>query len=299
MKVSLVIISKDEPALAGTLEAVRGQHVADAAEGRAPYDLEVVVVDASAGRLDGVRDKFADVAWVPFTAPEGVRVTIPHQRNVGVQRAGGDIIAFTDAGCEPGHSWLSRLVAPIIEGDELMTCGPSSGGSLYDPWAGKGLPEYVEEAPTINLALARAVFDEVGGFDVRFAYGSDMDFTWRARRAGVRIRMVADAAVSHDWGSSRRQLKRAIAYGRARVRLYDKHRERLLPALRQDPVFFAYPLYLLGLPLAVRNWRYLLLLCVPLYRARKRPSPWRTVAEHLAQGVGSLQEILDMARART
>lgn len=302
MKVSLVIISKDEPALAATLAAVLGEDGNGVGPALGPefdpHDLEVVVVDASAGRLDGTRDRFAPVKWAPFQQPPRTRVTIPHQRNAGVAEAVGDIIVFTDAGCLPAPGWLGRLVQPIVSGQELVTCGTSSQGSVYDPWSGAEPPEYLEEAPTINLAVARSVFDRIGGFDERFAYGSDMDFTWRAREAGIRIRFVPDAGVSHDWGTGSRQLKRAVAYGRAKVRLYDKHRSRIVPAIRQDPVTFAYPLYLLGLPFALKNWRYLLLLAVPLYRARRRPFPVRTVAEHLAQGAGCLQELWGMARAR-
>ena len=36
---------------------------------------------------------------------------------------------------------------------------------------------------------------------------------------------------------------------------------------RHDPMLLAYPLYLLGLPLALRFRSYLLLLAVPLWRS--------------------------------
>ena len=51
---------------------------------------------------------------------------------------------------------------------------------------------YLNECPTINLAFRREAFDAVGGFDEAFAYGSDVDFSWRLIDAGYRIRSVPD-----------------------------------------------------------------------------------------------------------
>jgi len=294
--VSVVVISKDEPALAGTLSAlVQGPAASPWSVGE---EFEVVVVDASDGRLDYIRDRFSEVRWAPFRQPPGRPVTIALQRNAGVAGTTGEVVVFTDAGCLPADGWLPRLVYPITSGEELMTCGPARDGSVYQPGPGVPRPRYVEEAPTINLAVHRDLFDRIGYFDPRFSYGSDIDFTWRARDAGVRIRVVDGASVVHDWGSLRRQLKRSIGYGRARARLYEKHRSRIVPAIRHDPAALAYPLYILGLPIAWRNWRYLLLLAVPLVRARRYRYPVRVVAEHLAQGVGCLQEVGRMMRPK-
>ncbi|MEJ2866560.1 glycosyltransferase [Actinomycetospora sp. OC33-EN08] len=281
MSISVVIVSKDEPALAGTLAAL----VSDP-------ELDVVVVDASAGRLDGIRDGFPAVRWFAYTPPPGVRTSIAHQRNVGVAVARGDVVVFTDAGCVPQPGWLARLVAPILAGEDTVACGPAVGTDvdLYGGVAQRGTGRYVDDAPTINLAFRRTAWEEVGGFDERFAYGSDVDFTWRLAAAGHRARNVPDAVVTHDWGGARRQLRRAHAYGRARVRLYGKHRDRLRGVLRRDPVPVAYALFLVGLPLALRWPAYVVLLAVPLLRNRSR-RPLLTVADHLAYGAGVLREL--------
>lgn len=290
MTVSVVVISKDEPALADTLDAL-------AACG-SDHD-EVVVVDASAGRLDQVRDAHPWVRWVPYTRPPGAGVTIPEQRNLGVAEARGDVIAFTDCGCVPEPDWLPRLLAPIVAGEETVTCGRtgSRGRSVYggtpDPARAEGVaepPRHVEECPTINMAFTRAAFTAVGGFDEAFDYGSDIDFSWRLGRAGHRIRYVPDAVVVHDWGGAARQRKRAVAYGRARARLYAKHPERIVAMLRDDPIVAAYPLFLLGLPLTLRWKAYPLLLAVPLWRNR-RDQPVRVVVDHLWFGVGVLRQL--------
>ncbi len=150
---------------------------------------------------------------------------------------------------------------------------------------------YLEEAATINLAVHRTVFEQVGGFDETFAYGSDVDFTWRLVDAGLRVRYEPLAIVEHDWGGLRRRMRRARQYGAARARLYRKHVERVPRALWEDPVPFVYPLWLLGLPLALKWRKYLLLLALPLWRARKREHPAEVVLAHLLQGYGSLAEV--------
>jgi len=308
LSVSIVVISKDEPALAETLDLLAGQ-VADVVP-RLVGHAEVVVVDGSSGRLDEIRVARPWVRWVDFTRPDGVRVSIPHQRNRGVRESSGDVVVFTDSGCVPEVGWLAALLASIVSGEERMTCGKTGATGALDPHrrGREGLEgrRYLDECPTINLAFDRSVFDEVGEFDESFEYGSDLDFTWRAVHRGIRIRYVPEAVVRHDWGSRRRQIKRSFVYGKARARLYRKHvfgrgeqsiAKRRLTA--DDAVPVLYPAYLLGLPAALRHRSYLALLAVPLWRNR-HDHPLQTLVDHMVLAAGVLvgtKEIATEAQA--
>lgn len=287
--ISVVIISKDEAGLDATLAEVTAQ-------ARAAGPAEVVVVDASESRLDHIRRRHADqVRWIAFQPPAGVRVSIPHQRNAGVRAASGDIIVFTDAGCQPEPGWLGHLVAPLRQ-DEHVAAGltlaaPGSSG-LYDQSAQAARDtRYLTECATINLAFRRAAFDAVGGFDEDFAYGSDVDFSWRLVDRGYRIRNVPGAIIRHDWGGWRRQLRRSYVYGQARARLYRKHRSRLRHVLRDAPMVVAYPAFLLGLPLSLVFPLYPALLLIPAWRNRSNGAI-RVLADHLMYGAGILAELL-------
>jgi glycosyltransferase involved in cell wall biosynthesis len=284
--ISIVIISKDEASLNDTVTDVIHQ-----AKGL-QESSEIVVVDASGSRLDHVRRRHeAELLWVQFEQPPRVKVSIPHQRNAGVRAAHGKIIVFTDAGCRPEQGWLARLVAPLAYHEHVtvgLTLSTPGSTGLYDLAARQALESpYLTECSTINLAFRREAFDAIGGFDEKFAYGSDVDFSWRLTDAGYRIRSVPDAVVRHDWGDWRRQLRRSYVYGKARMRLYRKHRARLRHLLRDNPMVAVYPMFLLGLPLTLLFPFYPALLLIPAWRNRSN-GPVRVLVDHLTYGIGVL-----------
>lgn len=286
-RISLVIVNKNERLLDDTLQALE------------PFVghllLEVVVVDASNGALDDIRMNREWARWIDFKQPSGIRITIAHQRNVGVRQAQGDIIVFTDSGCIPQDNWLERLLAPILFEGEFVTCGPAEavGKSVYsgvrrhtDPE-----PDYVSMATTINIAFRREAFEVVGGFDESFGAAEDLDFTWRLTDKGYCLRWVANAVVKHDWGTPQRQLRRAFFYGKGWCRLLRKHPHRLGEVTRENSVPVVYSLFLLGLPLTFK-WRwYPLLLLWPIWRLRNDELPWLALLDHLFMGAGVVYEL--------
>jgi cellulose synthase/poly-beta-1,6-N-acetylglucosamine synthase-like glycosyltransferase len=288
LKTSLVIVNKDDRLLSETLDAVKpfiGQTL-----------HEVLVVDASGGALEDIRLSHEWARWMDYTQPPGVGVTIAHQRNVGVQHAEGDVIVFTDSGCLPEDGWLERLLAPILDEGEMVTCGParSIGKSVYsgDHWWKNADQKYVPMATTINLAFRREAFDAVGGFDETFGAAEDIDFTWRLTDQGYRLRWVQDAVVQHDWGTPERQLRRAFFYGKGECRLLRKHPRRLGEAMKNNSVPIVYALFLLGLPLTLKWKWYPLLLLWPIWRQRKEEFRWLVLGDHLMMGAGVLHELV-------
>jgi GT2 family glycosyltransferase len=256
---------------------------------------EIVVVDASAGRLDEIRNKhMKDVRWVDFQQPPGIPVSIPHQRNVGVKSALGDIIVFTDAGCHPEKRWLRNLVQPLLDGEHVAAgpmLGTPGGTKLYDGAEQQfQSTRYLRECGSGNLAFRRAAYEAVGGFDETLSYGSDVDFSWRLTDAGYRLRSVPGAIIRHDWGTRRRQLRRSYVYGKARIRLYRKHSSRRRYVLRNDPMLVAYPAFILGLPLTVIFPLYPALLLIPAWRNRS-PQVLAVLVDHLMYGAGALREL--------
>ena len=287
--ISIVIVSKDEASLHDTLTAVACQAQV------LSEPSEIVVVDASDGRLDHIRRRHeAAVRWLPYRQPPRVTVSIPHQRNAGVAAARGDLVVFTDAGCQPAPEWLARLTAPLRQEEYVtggMILGVTHRPGLYDHLAQGQPPRYLAQCGTGNLAFRREAFDAVGGLDEHFAFGSDIDFTWRLVNAGYRIRYIPDALIRHDFGTWRRQLRRSYVYGKARARLYAKHRARLRHVLRDDPMVVVYPAFLLGLPLTLVFPLYPALLLIPAWRNRSHGS-LRVLVDHVVFGAGVLTELV-------
>lgn len=295
MRTAIIVINKNDPGIVQTLSALSQLPLVLAEE------AEIVVVDASNGRFDELRDRFPNARWIPF-APLPGRPSIAHQRNVGIAQTTQDLVVFIDASCVPGPRWLEQLCAPIVAGEETIVAGKhrsTTGQShrrdlAFERFEGS---RYLTEAQTINLAIARSVLTQLGGFDESFRYGSDVDLSWRAVDAGHRIRYAPEAYVSHDWGDVRAETKRSLAYGRARVHLYLKHPNRWRQLLGPDSPVLVYPLLLVMLPLMFRRPRTLSILVIPLIRNRDR-QPVATLVEHLIYGAGVWQGVGDWVRTR-
>lgn len=285
--ISIVIINKNDRAITQTLEACRKL------EGKNRY--EVIVVDSSEGTLDDIAKVFPSVQWIAFVPNRDKPISIPEQRNVGVRAANGDIIVFIDANCVPQPNWLTELLQPILEEQEsIIVAGNTislNKETTHDYiYKANQSNLYLSECPTINLAFTRELYDEIGGFDERFDYGSDIDFSWRVIDAGFKIRYQASAVISHDWGSQRQEFRRSFLYGKARTRLYFKHK-KVKKLLTNDITLLIYPLFILGLPLSIIWLWYPLLLLVPLIKNYNK-KPLATVTDHLIYALGVLEEIL-------
>ena len=289
VKVSVVIVNKNERLLGDTLDAIK-PFVGTIVD-------EVLVVDASGGALDDIRESHEWAQWIDYAQPVGVSITIAHQRNVGVRSAKGDVIVFTDSGCLPEDGWLERLLSPIVNEHECVCCGPARaiGKSVYSRVQSSGADagvNYVPMAATINLAFRREAFEAVGGFDESFGAAEDLDFTWRLTDCGYRLRWVPDAVVRHDWGTPTRQLRRAFFYGKGECRLLRKHPHRIGEAATLNSAPIAYAIFLASLPLTLK-WRwYPLVLLWPIWRHRNEELRWLVLLDHLVMGAGVLHELV-------
>jgi GT2 family glycosyltransferase len=161
-------------------------------------------------------------------------------RNAGAEASNGEILAFTDDDCEPDREWLVRLRRVFLDGRYAAVGGPNlppRPRSWYEAvvCAAPGAPSHVllddeeaEHLPGCNIAVTRAAFDAIGGFDPQFhTAGDDVDFCWRLRAAGFRLGFAPGAFVWH-WRrpSIRAFLKQQLGYGKAERLLIRKHPEK-------------------------------------------------------------------------
>jgi GT2 family glycosyltransferase len=215
--------------------------------------FEVVVVNDGGALPDG--------PLAPLR--ERLALTVVHQanagpaaaRNRGVAHAAGEIVAFTDDDCEPAADWLRRLGAALAAEPACMAGGhtvnalrdlPCAEASqllvdyLYEHFDGTS-PARARFFTSNNLALARARFLELGGFDATFprAAGEDRDLCDRWARHGWPMCLVPEAVVrhAHDMGLSG-FWRQHYAYGAAAYHFHHLRARRAAERLRVEPASF-------------------------------------------------------------
>ena len=280
---SVMIIVKNDPGVERTLELLVPQAKSAGAE--------VIVVDASAPEtLKKIRDRFPTVRW-EYYDQAGKSITIPEQRNMALRLASGKYLVFLDASCVPVKGWLNSIIEDL-NGGEAIVCGPvldTNEHNLVRYIPGRTERSHVRECTTVSVGFTRAVVDAIKGFDESLAYGEDVDFFWRASEAGFAICSDPRVAVSHDWGKTDEQFRRAFRYGRARALIHKKHfRTRWRQLLLHEPHVWIYPLYIVCLPIAILWPWYLLLPLVPLLKNRS----WKLVVHHFVFAAGVLDGVV-------
>ncbi len=217
--VSIVIVSRDRPQL--LLRAISAVSQLD----YDPFELIIVACPAGIAALDThpLSDK---IKTIPFDIPN-----ISIARNLGIQQAAGDIVAFLDDDAVPEPRWLRELIAPF-DNPKVAACGGyviGRNGFSYQ-WRGRSLsedgftqnlnlkgsdPVVFAPDPTraiktegTNMAVRLSVLIQLGGFDPAFSfYMDETDLNMRLAKAGLSSAIAPRARVHHGFAPSRRRSK--------------------------------------------------------------------------------------------
>ena len=145
-----------------------------------------------------VESRYPGVRWL-----QGPRRGPAANRNFGASHATTPWLVFTDDDCLPQPEWLAAFArqvdAATAAGYRVLEGRTDSGVERMSPF---------EQAPgndaggllwSCNLAVERALFEHLGGFDAGFPYPhlEDVDFRMRLDDAGERYRFVPEAEIIH------------------------------------------------------------------------------------------------------
>ena len=172
---------------------------------------ELIVVD------NGSSDATAAVAAGAGAKVVGQPVRgVYRARNTGWRGSDADVIAFTDADCEPEPDWLEKLVEPFSDptvagvGGEAPLAEVRTAAQRWVVLRGFMSQErnyahgFLPFFATANAAYRRSALETVGGFEERFWSGGDTDLSWRVQAFGAgRLVLRPEARVIHrfaeDW----------------------------------------------------------------------------------------------------
>ncbi|MEJ2409320.1 MAG: glycosyltransferase [Novosphingobium sp.] len=176
--------------------------------------FEVIVVD------NGSTDATVDIA----RSFEGVEVLVERRpgsyaaRNLGLGRACGRFVAFTDADCRPDPHWLKRALeaavrypdAGVLAGHiDLFDEGRGTSALFFEYERLFSFPQSFAargNCATANWMSPREIFAELGGFDERLKSGGDREMALRIRDAGYALAYVPGMVVSHPVRATRADL---------------------------------------------------------------------------------------------
>lgn len=149
----------------------------------------VVVVDGSEMLHERAVNEFGDNEEVMIHLNQENR-GLSASRNVGVDRATGEVVAFMDDDAVADDRWIEELVATYRTQDALAV-----GGKMVPEWVAgepdflpeefywlvgvthRGFPDEGEVRNTFgsNISFRREVFEELGGFDPEFGRQGDLN----------------------------------------------------------------------------------------------------------------------------
>jgi GT2 family glycosyltransferase len=138
-------------------------------------------------------------------------------RNLGLQRARGTFIAFTDDDCVPHQHWLAELLSEMPDDERRAGIGGKirrfddnlvgryiDNAGLMSSWVEDGVVEYLI---TANALFRADALREIGGFNTNLGRtlrtrlalggGEDVDVGYRLRDAGYQLAVTEAGVVAH------------------------------------------------------------------------------------------------------
>jgi cellulose synthase/poly-beta-1,6-N-acetylglucosamine synthase-like glycosyltransferase len=209
-----------------------------------PQDsYEIIIVDGMS--TDKTRDLLQKY---PVRLLLNKKKNVAAARNLGVENARGDLVAFTDGDCKVDSKWLKILVLEIKNAPDNVVCvgGPNlvfdtdpmfgrvvgyaqetflgSGGSAQSQNSTK--KHYVSSLPNCNAMYRKSAIQEIGFFDERFSIGQDGDLNYRICKTGRKFLYIPEAQVLHHRrGTFKSFSVRMFKYGMWMAELFKKHGE--------------------------------------------------------------------------
>lgn len=162
---------------------------------------EIIVVD------NGSTDTSKSIAMqYPVELHEYTKIQGSYAaRNFGLKQVDSELVAFTDADCNPSQDWIAQLVScycssssDLIGGNIEFQFSKKSSSEIHDATTSmnnKRLVEQRNSSVTANLLVSTSVFEDIGLFPANLRSGGDVKWTNYAVENGYDIHYCSDAEI--------------------------------------------------------------------------------------------------------
>jgi len=231
MKISVIVpVYNGEKTIEACLQSLLNQTIPAS-------DYEIVVVnDGSTDLTEEIVRKFP-VRYV-YQKNQGPAKA----RNVGVEKASGDIILFTDSDCEAERNWIELMTQPLKDEDISAVKGAyrTRQKGLTARFAQVEFEEryellkrskYIDFVDSYAAAFRKSVFLKAGGFDTSFpkANNEDTELSYKLAKMGCKMVFVPDAIVYHRHPDSPwKYFKLKFGRGYWRMVVYRRYPEKMM-----------------------------------------------------------------------
>lgn len=226
MSVSIIVPAYNSAStIKECIEAIKSQNTQE--------KFEVIVVD------DGSTDNTAEIAKKCGAKVFSQSNSGPARaRNLGAQKAKGEILVFTDSDCVPEKNWLTEMLAPFSEAKVSAVQGAyrTRQKGLVARFVQAEIEERYQRMKrraskldwigSYSAAYRKNDFSAAGGFDESFpkASGEDPELSYKLQEKGHKLVFNPKAIVYHAHPDSLVKYFRTKFYrGFYRVPLYKKH----------------------------------------------------------------------------
>ncbi len=157
-------------------------------------------------------------SWPQTKIVASGKVGPAEKRDLALEYATGEILAFLDDDAYPKANWLKKALKHFDDPKAAAVGGPAitppdddilqkASGAVFESFLGGGgarnryLPigkaRETDDWPTVNLLVRKDVFEQVGGFDSAFYPGEDTKLCLDIKNAGHTIIYEPKAIVYH------------------------------------------------------------------------------------------------------
>jgi len=272
--------------------------------------FEVIVVDGhSTDRTEEIARKF------PVRIFYDDYGSIGSARQVGIDNAKGEYVAFTDADCIPEKTWLENLSKELNSGIVGVGGGTKNiGEGLWKKSISLALDSFLGSANSVqdrvfkekrfvrslsgcNCMYRRSDIMKVGGFNIKLSINEDTEMGEKLRKFG-KLLYIPNAIVLHNQNRSFKDFVRRMykfGYGRAKNRIWDL---QCIPpvialfvflSLVISPTFFFFMISLYALVLLYFNFKIFLNSKKAIYLISV---PIVFIVQHLAYTLGFWRGII-------